>query len=1086
MIFNFRLLQHTFKHIVLFFILIFATFSSVGQNNIRYGTPLYKNYSPKDYQGHSQLWCTTQLQNGLMLIGSTNNGMLFDGNHWQHIANIKFPREFFNDTSTNKIYFGGDGSFGMFVFDSIGQPVVTLFSDSLKGNDRDFYTILTIVKKYDKIYFVGLKRIFIFQNDRLITSIGSETDYRFAFTPEDKFFIRQTNVGLMEISGDSLIQVPQSELFGNEGIYFVLPYDSIHYLIGSKTLGLFLFNKDYKHSKRIFTPLSNEISPFLRNNKIGNGIILHDGRLAIGTNLGGIVILNKDLSPHLFFSKKEGLVNNGVNDIFQDKENNLWIMTNNGFSILYYGSPINKLYKRVTNSRFLTVTLDIYKNQLITGTMGGITKFLFENYQTAKIPQNFISVEENDTLKTQVMFLTHSGNNFMVSTRDGIFHFTNHSPPQLIDSNQLNFTGHFSKFDSTYFFNGSLYGVDVFHLQNGQWINMGRIPLDNEVRNISEEKKGVLFVSTQLAGVYKLTIPDYSNPTENQKVQYDTTKGIMDSGSPNIYFFKNQVLAFNGNKIFRLNKKKDIFQNITDQLVRFADDNDTNIIPVTFTDDYLEANHHYFGANGKGNISEILVTDSFFYVSNYPFRNITNTGYFQVINDTARHCIWFTGPSGLYNYYYNQPKTGKPFSAFIYKVSIGKDSIIASNNIPEAINKIPFEFNSIRFDFSALFFENPEKTTYSYFLKGFDKQWSNLTDETFTKYTNLPFGTYIFMVKATNVYGNESLPASFTFTILAPWYLTWWAFIIYVVLVVLFVRFIIFLNVKRLKAVNIKLEKIVDERTAEIKLKNIELEEKNDLITNSIHYAKKIQDAIIPSESTLKNRFPDSFLFFVPRDIVSGDFFWMYAINDHETIIAMADCTGHGVPGAFMSMIGNTSLNEIVKEKKVFDPGKILQKLHMGIVKALQTHNETEVTEDGMDIIVCRINTDEKNITISGANQNAFLFIDNNFVDFSATILSIGDPFAKKQEIIFEDHHFSYTNSFKLYLSSDGYYDQFGGKENKKFTLSRFLELLDDVRNLDSETQKLKFRETFENWKQNEKQIDDVLVIGINLTHLQQ
>ena len=141
-----------------------------------------------------------------MLIGSTSNGMTFDGIHWNSISKITFPRIFFNDTSSNTVYFGGDGSFGAMQFDSIGKPVVSLFSDSLKGDDKDFYTILSIVKQEDKIYFVGLKRIFIFQNDILITSIGSETDYRFAFTPENNFFIRQTNVGLMAVSGNSLIK----------------------------------------------------------------------------------------------------------------------------------------------------------------------------------------------------------------------------------------------------------------------------------------------------------------------------------------------------------------------------------------------------------------------------------------------------------------------------------------------------------------------------------------------------------------------------------------------------------------------------------------------------------------------------------------------------------------------------------------------------------------------------------------------------------------------------------------------------------------------------------------------------------------
>ncbi len=1072
-------MSNILKHIILSVFIVFSVLSTNGQNSIRYGTPLYQNFSPKDYEGHPQLWYVQQIKSGLMILGCNNGALLFDGIHWQHLSKISYPRCLLNDTSTGKIFFGGDGNFGQLEFTSIGKPIVSLFSDSLSGKDKDYYTILSIVKKGNKLYFVGLKRIFIYENNKLVTSIGTETDFRFAFTPENQFFIRQSNVGLMAIDGDMLIKVPQSEIFGDEGIYFILPYDNSHYLLGSKNHGLFLFDKNYLHAQKVFTPISTPISGFLEKNKIGNGILLHDGRIAIGTNLGGIVILNHDLSPHLFFNQNLGLVNNGVNDIYQDKDHNLWIMTNNGFSVLFYGNPINKFYKKITGSQFLNVTLDIRNNDLFVGTMGGITKYTLSNYLDAKIPQSFISIKENNEIQTQVMFLTHQGNQILASTRDGIYQIDpNHLEATIVDSVQFNFTGHFSQFDTNYFFNGSLYGIDILHYKNGFWKKQGHIPLNNEVRYITEKQKGVLYASTARTGIFKIEIPNYDTPDIHTVKQFGKKDSIYEQ--KNVFFFKNDVYAIDIKKIYKFSPKQNNFIDITKNLIRYRSIQDTNILPNSFNSNILEAGHRYFSPNNKGNICEVLVTDSCFYISNYPFRNIISTGYFQSIDDTARQCIWFVGPSGLYNYYYNQADTKKTaFSAYIYRVTIGKDSTIAMNNILNAIQPIPYQFNTIRFDFSALFFENPDKTQYSYFLEGFDKQWSPLTSETFTKYTNLPFGTYTFKVKANNVYGDESLPASFTFTILAPWYMRWWLFIIYAIIIILLVRFIIFLNVKRLKAVNIKLEKIVNERTAEIKEKNIELENKNKLITNSIHYAKKIQDAIIPSEETLKKHFPDSFLYFLPRDIVSGDFFWIYSIDKFETIIALADCTGHGVPGAFMSMIGNTSLNEIIKEKKLFSPAEILQKLHMSIVNALQTHNESEVAEDGMDIVISKINTQKKEIIIAGANLNAFLYTDDNFVDFSSTILSIGDPFAKKQEVVFEEHQFKYTNTFKLYLTSDGYYDQFGNNEDKKFTLTRFLELIDRIHNLDIEIQKQEIHKTFESWKGNRMQIDDVLVIGI-------
>lgn len=1068
-----------YQNIIAFFLFLIVFNASFGQNNIRYGTPLYKNYSPNDYHGHSQLWAVTQLDNGLMLLGSTSNAMLFDGTHWDNIQDVTFPRTFFNDTSSNRIYFGGDGSFGYFTFNNIGKTRVTIFSDSLSERDNDYYTVLSIVKKEDKIYFIGLKRIFIYQNDKMITSIGSETDFRFAFTPEDKFFIRQTNVGLMEFLGDSLVKVPQSEIFGSENVYFILPYDSMHYLVGSKNLGLFLFDKNYTTSQLVFTPFENEMTPFFKNNKINFGTLLRDNRIAIGTILGGMVILNHDLSPHLFFTEQEGLVNNGTHSIFQDKENNLWIMSDNGFSVLFYGEPINKLYRKITDEKFLTVTLDKYNNQLFIGTMGGITKIYLRKNFNSKQSQNFFSIERFNDIKTQVMYISHANDNFIASTRDGIFSFSPSTHPELIDSTQLNFSGIFSKYDSTYFFNGSLYGVDIFHISNGQWKNIGRVPFDNEIRQITEEKAGVIYASSQRAGIYKIEIPNY-NQLKYHVTHYDSTKGLSGLGSYNICYWKDKVLALGNNKIYKLNTDKDIFEDITKQIARYNDIMDTSAIPASLTTNYLIPGQRCYATNGGGNISEIYVTDSTLMISNYPFRNIISTGYFQVINDTEDHCIWFTGPSGLYNYYYDNPIAESNFTAFIYQVSISNDSVIAFNNTKKLETSLPYEYNAIRFDCAALFYENPEKTTYSYKLEGFDKKWSEYNKETFTKYTNLPSGTYTFNVKAANIYGVESIPATFTFTILPPWYGTWWAYLIFVILIIIVVRFIIFLNIKRLKAINIKLEKIVDQRTTEIKQKNIQLEGKNELITNSIHYAKKIQDAIIPSEHTLQKIFSDSFIYFLPRDIVSGDFFWMHSINENETILSLADCTGHGVPGAFMSMIGNTLLNETIKEKRITNPGEVLKKLHMGIVNALQTHNENEVAEDGMDIIICKIDIKKRIITLAGANQNAFLFIDSNFIDFSSTILSIGDPFARKQEVTFENKGYSFISTFQLYLSSDGYYDQFGGENNKKYTLTKFINLIKDVNGMSNIEKKNIFDQSFTEWKGNNQQLDDVLVISIS------
>ncbi len=573
---------------------------------------------------------------------------------------------------------------------------------------------------------------------------------------------------------------------------------------------------------------------------------------------------------------------------------------------------------------------------------------------------------------------------------------------------------------------------------------------------------------------------NYLNVKDIEILELDTSTGISQEETVKPYFFKNMVIINQKEAILQIENSNKKFVNITKKLARYIDNCNENIIPYNFDEKFLYPNKTYFGSNYLGNITQINVTDSVFYYTNKPFRNLDNSGYYEIINDTIEKCIWFTGPSGLFNYYYNQKTQTKPYKAIIYRVTQKNDSILMNFNMGLKNTEIEYKNNTLRFDFSALYYENPEKTHYVYMLENFDKNWSDTTLENHTNYTNIPAGNYKFIVKAINVYGDESIPAYFYFKVLPPWWQTWWAYSIYIVLSIITLWLFILLNIRRLKIANNMLEKTVNDRTKEIKYKNIELYKKNELITESIYYAKKIQDAIMPSENTIKQHFPHSFIIYMPSNIVSGDFMWIYKINENETIIALSDCTGHGVPGAFMSMIGNTLLNEIIIEKKITEPNQILINLHNKIVAALQNKNDANATEDGMDIVICKINTLNNKITISGANQNAYLFTDGNFNNYIGDLYSIGDPFAEKHNIQFNNREYTFNQEFKLYLSSDGYYDQFGGLEDKKFMSANFINELVNINTLTINQQKEKLFTIFNNWKGENNQLDDVLIIGIN------
>ena len=277
---------------------------------------------------------------------------------------------------------------------------------------------------------------------------------------------------------------------------------------------------------------------------------------------------------------------------------------------------------------------------------------------------------------------------------------------------------------------------------------------------------------------------------------------------------------------------------------------------------------------------------------------------------------------------------------------------------------------------------------------------------------------------------------------------------------------------------------IIFNRLRVTRKQKIIIEQKNKHITDSINYAKRIQDSILPSHDELLKQFSDYFIFFRPKDIVSGDFYWLSAHNG-KIIFAIADCTGHGVPGAFMSMIGNTLLNEIVNEKFIFQPAEILNQLNEGVVHAL--HQESRSQDDGMEISVCLFEIDKKKITFAGAGHS-LIIVKNKIIEIiKGDVFSIGSLFGPSSSIrnenffAFSQKEIPLSENQMLYFSTDGFADQRGGTGGKRFFTKQLEELLLNVSSLPIKTQEEKIMKAFENWKGNYTQQDDVLLAGIKL-----
>lgn len=268
-------------------------------------------------------------------------------------------------------------------------------------------------------------------------------------------------------------------------------------------------------------------------------------------------------------------------------------------------------------------------------------------------------------------------------------------------------------------------------------------------------------------------------------------------------------------------------------------------------------------------------------------------------------------------------------------------------------------------------------------------------------------------------------------------------------------------------------------------LNNIQLKEQNHIIAekkqeidNSIQYAKGIQQAVLPDIAELETRFPQSFVYYQPKDVVSGDFYWFGEFQNEFYCIA-ADCTGHGVPGALMSIIGVDKIVQAIFEKKISEPGKILSFLNKQIKKVLKQHSDESKQMDGMDIALLKFNKTLDEVEFSGANRPLLLIRNNSTLEYKADKMAIAGFTSDQQE--FSTTKISLLKNDSLFIFTDGYADQFGGEAGKKFMSKNLKELLMSVSELSSVEQKHKIETAFNEWKKTYEQVDDILIIGIKI-----
>lgn len=440
---------------------------------------------------------------------------------------------------------------------------------------------------------------------------------------------------------------------------------------------------------------------------------------------------------------------------------------------------------------------------------------------------------------------------------------------------------------------------------------------------------------------------------------------------------------------------------------------------------------------------------------------------------------------------------------------------------------LPYNKNHLTFDFVGVSLTIPQKVKYQYKLEPLESAFIPPTSQNEAVYPHLPPGEYKFILKAKNNddYWN-SKPVEYNFVILPPWYKTWWFYSLCIIALVAGIWSFIVMREKNLRKQKQVLEMQVQERTAELRKekekveqinlevleKNKIIEDKNKDITDSITYAQGIQEAILPPDDKFKKFLPDSFILFRPRDIVSGDFYWMEVVTEtlsdeqkQYVLLAVCDCTGHGVPGGFVSIVGHNGLTRTVNEQGIIRPAKILDSASLMVEETFRKGSR----KDGMDAVLCRLSgTNDTSLELEFAAANNPLYLTRRkengpLVDLYGN--GSGDGIALKADIEndthwlyqvspdkqpvgayefrqpFTSHRFRLKTGDTLYLSSDGFRDQFGGPKGKKFMAKNFKQILISIQGKAMDEQHSILSQTIDNWMKDCEQNDDICVIGVRV-----
>lgn len=1145
------------KTSIIFLILTWLAGYSLSAQEL--GKPFIRNYSAAEYNAGSIMFDVAQDERGILLFANAWNIRIYDGVHWND-ANLSNQRSAYCVEKGNDglIYVSGDNEFGYMAPDQQGKLSYHSLRNTINEEIGDLGPVQHCYNTPSGIVFIAANHVILWDGKKSTMWSFAERISGSFYT--DALHINLVGKGLHQFTNDEFTLVNGGEQFQDKVISAGLSFHDNRLLIATQSQGVYI--SDAPANYQSFELFPTNLDSYFRTHNITSAIKMSSGAIAFGTFTGGAVIVGPDFKLMCYVDKSTGLQDEGVINLFEDKDQILWLALRNGTSRVEITTPINQWDESSGLFGFVR-TVKRFEGILYAGTTKGL--FCLKDHGNGHSEFKKLEGINSDIPSSYIYEHKNGRKQFLLMTNEGLFQVKKvngtpkvelllPAPPsgggKIVPAHQPS--------NRIYILTGNQ--VRVYHYQNGKWIDDGYLQGLDDINPeiLSADYNGTVWAIKYGTDATRFQVTyDGNGYWAANKESFGMEDGLPDNKFIGFQLLPDDFILTSEKGVYHFNDDSKRFELATEYGPQIAD---------------YYTGFYFFEQDKKGNLwynayqnGDIIwrevaykQPDGSFEIDSVSLRRIPVTdSWIEGTYADKNGVMWFGGTFGLYKYNDNQnwsaPTT---FDALVRKVTTGEDSLIFAGAFPSHTEnwtpkvgktqdlsktiEIPYHANSLIFHFASNSFFDERSNEYSYKLEGSSEDyWSHWEQETKEHIQNLSEGDYIFRVKARNIYGIESQEATFTFTILPPWYRTKLAYFAYSAAAVLLVWLIVQLNLARLRRQKENLELEVKNRTEkiqqqaetlqqaneEITAKNEEitaaneeilsknetlaqqqeelltkseeiskqnemLENTNRKITDSINYASKIQRAILGGQSVIENNFKDAFLYLKPKDIVSGDFYWYSECKASDSqqkkkLLIAADCTGHGVPGAFMTVMGSSILNEIVNHNEILEPNQILAQLDEKVIAATHRQqngqsNSNGQVQDGMDMQVLLIDNWNAKLYFAGAKNPLYRVRDHEMTVFNGSRFPIGSSQFKENKR-FDLQEIDMLPGDKFYIASDGYQDQFGGLDGRKFLRKRFRNLLLDISKHSMTKQKEVLEKTFNNWKGHHKQTDDILIIGFEV-----